>query len=410
MCPELDAFLRGEGSAIAELVICRNFFYNCEHLLLLKDSGAAVLQNNTFLKMVQNPNALQSANGAAIPPGIILFGEPWRGRPLGAGAVYEGNIAWDLAPVIQATPFPLFAPATSFLTARYSLIQGNQWPGTGNITGDPQFTATTGIDYTTIRSALTLQAGSPAIGAGPNGLDMGAAVPAGASISGEPPALTASRDATLTVSGPGIWVYKWRLNGGPWSADVPMVPASVLNGGPFSAAMHDSTPPVSLTNLADGTYTVEVLGRNSGGDWQDTPAVSKTWTVQAAPADTDGDGMPDAWETANGLNPGDSADAALDRDGDGATNAGEFIAGTDPGNAASVLRAAHTVLGDGSVTISFAAVAGKSYRIEASTTLEGGSWTTVTTLPVQPVSGPVTVNDPDAAAQKRKFYRVTTPQ
>ncbi len=400
----------GEGSAIAELVICRNYFYNCEHLLLLKDNGAAVVQNNSFLKMVTNPNALQSSGGTPIPPGIILFGEPWRGRPPGAGAIYDGNLAWDLDPVIQTTPFPLYAAASSYLRVNHSLIQGNTWPGTGNITVDPLFVSTTGIDYSTIRSALRLQAGSPAIGTGPNGIDMGAAVPAGASISGEPPALTTSRDATLTVSGPGIWVYKWRLNGGAWSANVPLVAASVLAGGPFSATMYDNAAPISLTNLADGPYIVEVLGQNSGGDWQELPAVSKIWTVQnVPPPDTDGDGLPDAWETANGLNPGDNADAAQDKDGDTASNLSEFISGTDPQNAASVLIASHSLLANGTADITFAAVAGKSYKIEASTDLTGESWTAVATLPVQALSGPVTVNDPDAAAEKRKFYRVTTP-
>lgn len=41
--------------------------------------------------------------------------------------------------------------------------------------------------------------------------------------------------------------------------------------------------------------------------------------------DADQDGMPNAWETAHGLNPKDSSDAALDRDGDGYTNIEEFI-------------------------------------------------------------------------------------
>jgi len=397
----------GEGSAIAELVICRNYFYNCEHLLLLKDNGAATVQNNTFLKMVSNPNA-ETGDGDPIPPGIILFGEPWRGRPLGGGAVYEGNIAWDLAPVIQATPFPLYDSAVSWLRVNRSLIQGNQWPGTGNLTADPVFVNTTGIDYTNIKASLQLQAGSPAIGTGPNGLDMGAAVPAGASISGAPSGITPGRDATLTIGGPGIWVYKWRRNGGPWSADIPLVTASVLNGGPFTANMHDNPAPITLTNLHDGTHTVEVLGRNSGGDWQETPA-AVTWTVQNTLPDTDGDGLPDAWETANGLNPNDNTDAAKDSDGDGAANTDEYIAGTDPRNAASVLRAVPSFLPNGSADITFDAVAGKSYQVEASSDLAAASWTTIAILPGQGVSGPVTVNDPDAITARRKFYRVTTP-
>jgi hypothetical protein len=43
------------------------------------------------------------------------------------------------------------------------------------------------------------------------------------------------------------------------------------------------------------------------------------------PADSDLDGMPDAWETARGLNPQSAADASLDRDGDGYTNIEEWI-------------------------------------------------------------------------------------
>jgi hypothetical protein len=46
--------------------------------------------------------------------------------------------------------------------------------------------------------------------------------------------------------------------------------------------------------------------------------------------DDDNDGMPDAFETANGLNPLDAADASQDADGDGFTNLEEFQAGTDP--------------------------------------------------------------------------------
>ncbi len=47
-------------------------------------------------------------------------------------------------------------------------------------------------------------------------------------------------------------------------------------------------------------------------------------------ADADSDGMPDAWETANNLNPNDAADAAADANGDGYTNIEDFLNGLDP--------------------------------------------------------------------------------
>lgn len=45
--------------------------------------------------------------------------------------------------------------------------------------------------------------------------------------------------------------------------------------------------------------------------------------------DTDSDGMPDAWEKANGLNPNDSSDAVKDCNGDGYTNIEKYINGID---------------------------------------------------------------------------------
>lgn len=46
--------------------------------------------------------------------------------------------------------------------------------------------------------------------------------------------------------------------------------------------------------------------------------------------DSDGDGIPDAWEIKYGLNPNDPTDAAKDMNGDGYTNIEKYINGIDP--------------------------------------------------------------------------------
>jgi len=66
-----------------------------------------------------------------------------------------------------------------------------------------------------------------------------------------------------------------------------------------------------LAGLADGTGRI-INSTGDVGGWPDL-APGTPWI------DTDGDGMPDPWETANGLDPA-KADGAADRDSDGFTN------------------------------------------------------------------------------------------
>lgn len=49
-------------------------------------------------------------------------------------------------------------------------------------------------------------------------------------------------------------------------------------------------------------------------------------------SDADGDGLPNSWEVAHGLNPFWAGDVELDSDGDGLSNLDEFNAGTKPNN------------------------------------------------------------------------------
>lgn len=77
-----------------------------------------------------------------------------------------------------------------------------------------------------------------------------------------------------------------------------------------------------------GTTTITFSATDGQGQ-QGSAQTSVTILAPAEDNDTDGDGMDDAYEVANSLDPNNEADGALDKDGDGATNAEEYVAGTD---------------------------------------------------------------------------------
>lgn len=237
---------------------------------------------------------------------------------------------------------------------------------------------------------------SPAIGMGPNGLDMGALVPAWASISGEPASPTDQTNATLTVNGPGIVSFRYRVNDGVYGAELPI--SNITTGRN-----------IALTGLSNGAYTVYVIGKNSAGIWQPTnsPTASRTWTVSTT-QDTDGDGMPDAWEIANNLDEMDAGDADDDPDNDGVPNLGEYIAGTDPKSSSSALKVLSSVKGAGAFALDFFAVAGKSYTVQYNISLDSETWQDLSNVVAQASSGPVQVQDAGAGGAHR-YYRIKTP-
>jgi Bacterial TSP3 repeat len=85
--------------------------------------------------------------------------------------------------------------------------------------------------------------------------------------------------------------------------------------------------------------------------------------------DSDGDGIPDAWEQAiMAMYGGTLADITPDgdADGDGISNRNEFLAGTLPFDPADGFRLTLAELNDGNTTLEFMAVSGRTYTIEAS--------------------------------------------
>jgi len=227
------------AGAAKHYVMVRNIFYNNDHV--------AQVKNEAFLTFVNN--TVSNTLGAGI---YFELGLP--GRRPGQGAYIDGNIFWN-------TPLTIEGIDELTILAVNNSILPSEWHsfGVGNIDADPVF-----VDAD---KDFRLKAGSPAIGTGPCGLDMGASVPAGAAIYGKPDEITYRTDATLTVGGPGITHYKYSLNSEPWSDELPV------------------DTPIVLNNLLNGrTYTVYVIGKNSAGIWQneDEPTASRTWTIDTS--------------------------------------------------------------------------------------------------------------------------------
>ncbi len=128
------------------------------------------------------------------------------------------------------------------------------------------------------------------------------------------------------------------------------------------------------------------------------------------PNDTDGDGMPDAWELAHGLNPIDPTDAARDDDGDGFSNLQEYLAGTDPADPASALKIIALSVTGTNTLISFSTALDRTYAIETASSLLAANWTIVT----QNVAGtgsPLQIIDPGGATNTPpRYYRARLMQ
>ena len=236
-----------DGGNTSRLTIVRNLFFDCDHASLVKEGNFYTFVNNTIVNC-----------GVAA----VNFNEPLRNLVPGAGALLDANIIWN-TPLLFAN----FTNGSMAVTVDHSIIPTN-FPGTGNLVLDPLLTSTDSNTITSanIRDAFVLRPGSPAIGTGANGTDMGALIPSGASIAGEPSSPTPATSATLTIGGPGVVSYQWRLDGGAWSTETLV------------------TTPIVLTSLASGDHRVEVIGKNDAGVWQSTndPAVSRTWTVNTS--------------------------------------------------------------------------------------------------------------------------------
>ena len=166
-------------------------------------------------------------------------------------------------------------------------------------------------------------------------------------------------------------------------------------------AWQTTVPLILGTNLL--TFVAYDFKTNQIG----TDSITVTCTVPGGGTDSDGDGIPDAWEVANGLDPA-RKDAAEDPDKDGLTNGEEYLAGTDPKSAGSALRLLATLDPSGPVKLLSTAVAGRTYTVQASDGVAPASWINVINIPARGTNR--VVETEVLATEGRRFFRLITPQ
>jgi hypothetical protein len=123
--------------------------------------------------------------------------------------------------------------------------------------------------------------------------------------------------------------------------------------------------------------------------------------------DSDGDGLPDAWESQYGFNTNSAADALVDSDGDGMLNRDEWIAGTDPGDASSHLRFESIFSNLAGATMTFGAAGARTYTVEFTDGLGGGAWSVLSNVVARATNSVGAVADSQSATNR--FYRLLTP-
>lgn len=271
-----------DGGNTSEITVTRNLFYDCDQAATAKQGNFYTLINNTIVHQTHQ-------GGIDTEGAVVILADA--GTTQGAGCYLEGNVIYDVEQLTRNVTNAIVTFTNNLMPLAWSGAGGGNSASNPMLQHLPQMAETyftNWSDAQIVRDWFSLLPGSPGSGTGPNGVDRGGVVARGASLAGEPNSATPSNSGTLIVgmnrkdssiptagwlAGSGVTDYKWRLDGGSWSAETPIA------------------EPISLTNLALGPHYVEVTGKLDSGLYQDNPLFgeaagvtrSRTWSVTTAP-------------------------------------------------------------------------------------------------------------------------------
>jgi hypothetical protein len=212
----------------------------------------------------------------------------------------------------------------------------------------------------------------------------------------------------------GPWQGKLTNRAGRVALERPQYPD--LAGEPFSWVIVDEVGYADQAPWpaeADGAgWSLQRSDTGGHGDgpagWLAGPPTAADPNSAGLPRDTDGDGLPDDWEAAHGLDPlrSDGADGASgDPDDDGLTNLQEYRGGTDPWLPTLAFSGVERAAGEVRLQFNLLPAWGAT-RLEYRDSLGGGAWQVLTNFAAETLPRTVAFLDATPGSQAARFYRL----
>ncbi len=297
------------GSIPVTDMIARNLVFDMDHLINCKLNVAAIVEHNTIANMHADFHYTDSAFGIdqqvkCSVVNMMVENDAGNSPPRGDGCYLGYNVISNVPRLISSADKRQAGTKDVFFTDVTTRVQFNQNivdQITDTVIGanhpggifNPAYGVNTQSPALFVDPAnknYSLKTESLAKGAGPGGMDLGFGCPEWAYIAGGPNGTTDATTATFTIGGPGLIAYKYRLDGGAYSAQTTIGTGAIFNRSGLT--VRDAT--LTLTSLTPGLHTLEVLGMDYAGNWQNAdPAktylglpqfapTSRTWTVGTA--------------------------------------------------------------------------------------------------------------------------------